>query len=110
VVIEVDERTKWFKLNAGQVGFYRVNYNEEWETFNELLRSHHTVKRHVIFLFNTGITINKNYDLQIILLTDKIKTLFLIFLEGLLYYIISVFYCRKYQSWIERIFWMICLV
>ncbi|KAG5331089.1 AMPE aminopeptidase, partial [Acromyrmex charruanus] len=42
VVIEVDERTKWFKLNAGQVGFYRVNYNEEWETFNELLRSRHT--------------------------------------------------------------------
>ncbi|EGI70560.1 Glutamyl aminopeptidase [Acromyrmex echinatior] len=42
VVIEVDERTKWFKLNAGQVGFYRVNYNEEWETLNELLRSHHT--------------------------------------------------------------------
>ncbi|KYN43680.1 Glutamyl aminopeptidase [Trachymyrmex septentrionalis] len=42
VVIEVDERTKWFKLNAGQVGFYRVNYNEEWETFNELLQSHHT--------------------------------------------------------------------
>lgn len=63
MVIEVDERTKWFKLNAGQVGFYRVNYNEEWETFNKLLRSHHTVKASHNFLFNTKIIINKNYDL-----------------------------------------------
>ncbi|XP_024870969.1 glutamyl aminopeptidase-like [Temnothorax curvispinosus] len=40
VTIEVDERTRWIKLNAGQVGYYRVNYNEEWITFKELLRAH----------------------------------------------------------------------
>ncbi|XP_011698185.1 PREDICTED: glutamyl aminopeptidase-like isoform X2 [Wasmannia auropunctata] len=42
VVIDVDERTRWFKLNAGQVGYYRVNYNEEWQTYKELLRSNPT--------------------------------------------------------------------
>ncbi|XP_036146513.1 glutamyl aminopeptidase-like isoform X2 [Monomorium pharaonis] len=42
VVIEVDDRTRWFKLNAGQVGYYRVNYNEEWKTFEHLLRSDYT--------------------------------------------------------------------
>ncbi|XP_028045976.2 glutamyl aminopeptidase [Monomorium pharaonis] len=41
VVIEADEHTNWIKLNAGQVGFYRVNYNEEWKTFQHLLRSSH---------------------------------------------------------------------
>lgn len=41
VAIEVDEHTKWIKLNADQVGFYRVNYNEEWITFKELLHFHH---------------------------------------------------------------------
>lgn len=43
VVIDADEYTKWIKLNAGQVGFYRVNYNNEWTTFEDLLQSHHTV-------------------------------------------------------------------
>ncbi|KAL0132492.1 hypothetical protein PUN28_000323 [Cardiocondyla obscurior] len=42
VTIDVDERITWIKFNAGQVGFYRVNYNNEWVTFKELLRAHHT--------------------------------------------------------------------
>lgn len=42
VVIKVDERTKWIKLNVNQVGYYRVNYGEEWETYKELLRHHPT--------------------------------------------------------------------
>lgn len=50
VTIEVDERTRWIKLNADQVGFYRVNYNEEWITFKELLRSHPTVIRQLFRL------------------------------------------------------------
>jgi len=44
VVIKVDKHTKWIKLNAGQVGFYQVNYKKEWKTFKELLCSCHTVK------------------------------------------------------------------
>ncbi|KYN04893.1 Glutamyl aminopeptidase [Cyphomyrmex costatus] len=42
VVIKVNRRTKWIKLNAGQVGFYQVNYKKEWKTFKDLLHSHHT--------------------------------------------------------------------
>ena len=42
VVIEVDEHTRWIKLNVNQVGYYRVNYGEEWKTYEELLRHHPT--------------------------------------------------------------------
>lgn len=44
MVIQVDRHTKWIKLNAGQIGFYQVNYKKEWKTFKELFRSYHTVK------------------------------------------------------------------
>lgn len=57
VTIETDERTKWIKLNAGQVGYYRVNYNEEWITFKELLRSQHMVES--VFSFNTRVIITR---------------------------------------------------
>lgn len=43
VVIDVDEHTKWIKLNVNQVGYYRVNYGDEWQTIAELLRYHPTV-------------------------------------------------------------------
>ncbi|GAB1864921.1 Aminopeptidase [Camponotus japonicus] len=42
VVIEVDEHTKWIKLNVNQVGYYRVNYGTEWKPIEELLRTHPT--------------------------------------------------------------------
>ncbi|XP_029160957.1 glutamyl aminopeptidase-like isoform X2 [Nylanderia fulva] len=42
VVINVDENTRWIKLNVNQVGYYRVNYEKEWETYTELLRHHPT--------------------------------------------------------------------
>ncbi|KYQ54762.1 Glutamyl aminopeptidase [Trachymyrmex zeteki] len=42
LVIQVDRHTKWIKLNAGQIGFYQVNYKKEWKTFKELFRSYHT--------------------------------------------------------------------
>ncbi|XP_070159038.1 aminopeptidase A isoform X2 [Polyergus mexicanus] len=42
VVIDVDEHTKWIKLNVNQVGYYRVNYGNEWQTISELLRYHPT--------------------------------------------------------------------
>ncbi|XP_072747372.1 aminopeptidase A isoform X2 [Anoplolepis gracilipes] len=42
VVIEVDQQTKWIKLNVNQVGYYRVNYEEEWKTLEELLQYHST--------------------------------------------------------------------
>lgn len=49
-MIEFDANTKWVKLNAGQVGFYRVNYNEEWNKYQELLQSDHTVKLRNFFI------------------------------------------------------------
>ncbi|XP_011878875.1 PREDICTED: glutamyl aminopeptidase-like isoform X2 [Vollenhovia emeryi] len=42
VTIEVAENVRWLKLNAGQVGFYRVNYNEEWNTFKQVFHVHFT--------------------------------------------------------------------
>ncbi|XP_011637436.2 LOW QUALITY PROTEIN: glutamyl aminopeptidase-like [Pogonomyrmex barbatus] len=42
VVLEVDENVKWIKFNTGQVGYYRVNYEEDWISFQHLLRDHHT--------------------------------------------------------------------
>ncbi|KAL6426361.1 hypothetical protein ACFW04_009103 [Cataglyphis niger] len=40
--IDVDEHTKWIKLNVNQVGYYRVNYGDEWSPLKKLLQFHPT--------------------------------------------------------------------
>lgn len=55
VVIELDDPVDWIKFNAHEVGYYRVNYEQnEWNPLYNILRCQHEVK-HVIcsrHLFN----------------------------------------------------------
>lgn len=43
----------WIKMNAGQTGFYRVNYeNENWMKLIHQLNTHHQVNKVFIYLFS----------------------------------------------------------
>ena len=46
--IPFEENIKWFKLNANQSGFYRINYEQDvWRSLSEVLIEH-TYNRHVL--------------------------------------------------------------
>ena len=43
VDVKVDATARFAKFNAGQFGFYRVNYpREEWIKFSKVLQEDHT--------------------------------------------------------------------
>ena len=43
--IQLDSAVGWVKANAGQTGFYRVNYDmSDWMQFITMLHDHHTVR------------------------------------------------------------------
>ena len=44
VNVTIPAETEWFKINANQTGFYRVNYDaKDWKNFEQSLKKNVTV-------------------------------------------------------------------